>query len=132
MKTINMDLMKTVSKTNKMTVCAGLVLATIVLPFAITAQADQTASGPQKPYPLEKCVVDGKKLAKADKPCIISHEGHEVRLCCEKCLPGFEQHSSKYLRRIQRAEEKAAKPETAAGLNPALDNRPGGLAFAGW
>ena len=124
--------MKTVRKMNPMTVCAGLVLATMVLATASPVKADEIPSAPLNPYPLKKCVVDGTKLAKADKPYVMSSNGQEVILCCEKCLPGFQQHSSKYLRKIKHAEENAARPERATVLNPALDDRPGGLAWAGW
>ncbi|MBI5384075.1 MAG: hypothetical protein HZA90_05250 [Verrucomicrobia bacterium] len=122
-------------KTSELTPRAGrlgLLLAATMLASALTASADQPASKTSKPYPLKKCVVDGKKLGKSDKPYAVSHQGQEVQLCCPKCLPKFEQHSAKYLAKISRAQQMAAQDEATTTSVAALDDRPGGLAWPGW
>jgi hypothetical protein len=77
---------------------------------------------------MKKCVVDGKKLGKCGEPRVIAWQGQEVKLCGEKCVPKFEKDSAKYLKKINRAEARAAwraaQREAAARDQERLDAWP--------
>jgi len=52
-------------------------------------------------YPLDTCVVSGEKLGSMGEPFIITHEGTEVRFCCDSCVPEFKKDPAKYLAKLQ-------------------------------
>ena len=77
----------------------------------------QTESGqaevkehPGDAYPLDFCPVSGLKLAEADKPAVVTHEGREIRFCCEGCPKKFEQDPAAYLKKIDAAVIKQQLP----------------------
>src|SRR6266545_3124247 len=91
-------------------------LATVVLlagslasPLVLRA-ADAKAEKP-KPYTLKTCVVSDEELdEKGDmKPYVFTHEGRQIKLCCESCLKDFKKDSAKYIKKIEDAEKKAKK-----------------------
>lgn len=43
------------------------------------------------PYPLETCPITGKKLGQMGDPVVKVYAGQEVRFCCPKCPPKFEE-----------------------------------------
>ena len=47
-------------------------------------------------YPLATCVISGEKLGSMGDPVIVHHDGKEIRLCCEHCLPKFKADPAKY------------------------------------
>lgn len=53
-------------------------------------------------YPLDVCVVSGEKLGSMGEPHIITHDGTEVRFCCDSCLPEFEKDPAKYLAKLKK------------------------------
>ena len=53
-------------------------------------------------YPLDTCVVSGEKLGSMGEPFVITHEGTEVRFCCDSCVPKFEKDPAKYLAKLQK------------------------------
>ncbi|MFT6862821.1 MAG: YHS domain-containing protein [Akkermansiaceae bacterium] len=59
----------------------------------ITVEAD---------YPLDTCVVSGEKLGSMGEPFVITHEGTEVRFCCDSCVPKFKKDPSKYLAKLKK------------------------------
>ena len=120
------------SKIKKNSAATGLALATLLLASPVAAHADQSAPGEVKAYPLKKCVVDGQKLSKATQPYSVVRDGQKVILCRQQCLPKFDQHSTKYLKKVQRAEARAAAIDQPVGLPLALDSSPGGLAWPGY
>jgi len=124
--------MKKISSTNKWAGRAGIVLAVVILASVISARGEPNESSILKPYPMAKCVVDGKKLSKFGSPYAVSWQSQEVKLCCEKCLPEFQKHSARYISKINRAEKRAARVKAAPSVAPASDNQPGGLAWSGW
>jgi len=101
--------MREASKSSKRAGQVGLLTAVAVLAGVTLARGDLTAAAALKPYPMKKCVVDGKKLGKCGAPRVIAWQGQEVKLCGEKCVPKFEQDSAKYLKKINRAEARAAR-----------------------
>ena len=115
----------------KTTTAGGLVLATVLLTSAVAAPTEQADADQAKPYPLKKCIVDGKKLSEAPVPYSFNRDGQGVTLCCPKCLPRFDQRSGKYLNKIKRAEKRAAIIAQAASM-PERDSSPGGPAWPGW
>jgi hypothetical protein len=84
--------------------------AVIALPLAGFAADEKKAEKP-KPYILKKCVVSDEELdEKGDmKPYVFTHEGREIKLCCESCLKDFKKDSAKYIKKIEEAEKKQKK-----------------------
>lgn len=56
-------------------------------------------------YPLDVCVVSGKKLGSMGDPYVITHEGQEVRFCCSHCEPKFEKDPASYIAKIKEASK---------------------------
>lgn len=61
------------------------------------------AAGAAKPYPLDTCLVGGGKLGSMGEPVVITHEGREIKFCCESCQPKFEKDPAKYLAKLDEA-----------------------------
>lgn len=53
-------------------------------------------------YPLDTCVVSGEKLGSMGEPFVITHEGTEVRFCCDGCLPKFKKDPATYLAKLKK------------------------------
>jgi hypothetical protein len=98
--------MKSFKNTSRLLIAATL----LALPLAGFAADEKTAEKP-KPYTLKICVVsDGELDEKGDmKPYVFTHEGREIKLCCESCLKDFKKDSAKYIKKIEAAEKKAKK-----------------------
>ena len=73
--------------------------------------ADEKKAEKPKPYTLKTCVVSDEKLDEKGsmKPYVFTHEGRQIKLCCESCLPDFKKDSAKYIKKIEEAEKKAKK-----------------------
>ena len=94
---------------------ALLAIAVAVLGFTTASAADQKpAAAPAakaKPYPLKVCVVSDEKFGgDMGDPYVFTHEGREVKLCCKGCLDDFKKDSAKYVKKMEAAEAKDAKP----------------------
>ena len=87
----------------------ALLVGSLASPLLLRA-ADAKADKP-KPYTLKTCVVSDEKLDEKGsmKPYIFTHEGREIKLCCESCLKDFKKDSAKYIKKIEEAEKKAKK-----------------------
>ena len=73
-------------------------------PDGKTPAADAGKPGPNtQPYPLKVCVVSGKALDSMGKPYVFTHEGQEVKLCCDGCLKDFKKEPAKFLKKIADA-----------------------------
>lgn len=57
-------------------------------------------------YPLDTCVVGGKKLGSMGAPYLHMHEGQKVYFCCEGCKETFNEDPKKYLAKIEAAKTK--------------------------
>jgi hypothetical protein len=87
-----------------------LAAAVVALPLAGFA-ADEKKAEKLKPYTLKTCVVSDEELDEkgAMKPHVFTHEGRQIKLCCESCLKDFKKDSAKYIKKIEEAEKKAKK-----------------------
>ena len=79
-------------------------------PGGKTAAADAPKPGPTaQPYPLKVCVVSGEALDSMGKPYVFTHEGQEVKLCCDGCLKDFKKEPAKFLKKIADARVQPQK-----------------------
>lgn len=69
----------------------------VCLGWSTASAADESKDS----YPLDVCVVSGKKLGTMGDPHVFHHEGREVRLCCKSCLEDFHAEPVKYMAKIQ-------------------------------
>ncbi len=58
---------------------------------------------PGDAYPLDFCPVSGLKLAEVDKPAVVTHEGREIRFCCEGCAEEFKEKPDPYMAELAQA-----------------------------
>ena len=89
----------------------------LIVPFALVVSCGDPASDPQSPsaaagttavatdYPLETCLVSGEKLGSMGEPVSITHDGREIRFCCDHCIPKFKEDPEKYLAKLPPASE---------------------------
>ncbi len=57
-------------------------------------------------YPLDICVVTGKKLGSMGEPYAYEFEGKKVYFCCGGCKEDFNADPKKYLAKIEAAKKK--------------------------
>jgi len=63
-------------------------IAAVLLGGAVSgAQAKEAPNA--SIYPVDVCVVSGKKLGSMGDPYIHLHEGREIRFCCSGCVSKF-------------------------------------------
>jgi len=87
----------------------SLLAATfLALPLAGFTADEKKAEKP-KPYPLKTCAVSNEKLGDHGKPYVFTHEGREIKLCCEDCLDDFKKEPAKYVKKLEEAEKKKNK-----------------------
>ena len=86
------------------------VLSTALFAVAIVGlAADEKKTTKPKPYPLKTCVVSGEKLGDHGKPYVFTHEGQEIKMCCEDCLKDFKKNTATYMKKIEDAQKKEKK-----------------------
>ncbi len=56
-------------------------------------------------YPLDTCIVTGKKLGSMGEPYALQHEGTKVYFCCEGCKEDFNAEPKKFLAKIEAAKK---------------------------
>lgn len=78
-------------------------LSSLVIGINISAAE---ASADLKLYPISKCIVTGEKLGGMGKPYVFTHEGREIKLCCQGCLKEFKKSSETYLKKLDAAEKE--------------------------
>lgn len=100
-------------KTNKHILIAAALVST---PFLIascgekkadtdTGKADtEAATTAAKPYPLDVCLVSGEELGSMGEPHVFVHEGQEIKMCCDKCVPKFNKDPEKYLAKLKQGK----------------------------
>lgn len=87
---------------------ATLVALTPMALFSCNEQASQAETEPTatestaKPYPLETCLVSGKKLGSMGDPYVITHGGQQIKFCCDGCEPAFKKDPAKYLAKLSQ------------------------------
>jgi YHS domain-containing protein len=55
----------------------------------------------QDTYPLTTCIVSGEDLNSMGRPYVFTHEGREIRLCCNSCREDFDKDPEKYLSKLK-------------------------------
>jgi hypothetical protein len=66
-------------------------------------------NAPIKPYPFSYCLTSGEKLGEMGKPITTNYLGQEIKFCCPDCVKDFKKDPDKYMKKLQAAEDKAAK-----------------------
>jgi uncharacterized protein (DUF305 family) len=56
-------------------------------------------------YPLEVCVVSGKKLGSMGEPYEFQYQGKTVKLCCDACLKDFHVEPVRYMKKLDQGGE---------------------------
>jgi phage shock protein E len=82
--------------------------ATLIALFALVIAAPAKDAKP-KAYPLEVCIVAGKKLGSMGKPVTLVYKGQEVKFCCKGCIGKFKKNQEKYL--VKLAAQPAKRLE---------------------
>ncbi len=83
-----------------------LIISSIAFVFSSCKPHEATSSeAPSeavagKPYPLDVCLVSGEKLGTMGDPVVITHEGQQIKFCCDSCIPKFEKEPAKYLGKL--------------------------------
>ena len=67
-----------------------------------TKASDETEVSKDDDYPLDNCVVSGKKLGEMGEPHVHDHNGTTVKFCCEPCLDDFNEDPYKYLAKLRK------------------------------
>ena len=86
----------------------ALFSATIVVSSCSKESTEQVSKKPvsensaEVEYPLDICVVSGKKLGSMGEPYTYEHKGTKVKVCCKHCLPKFEKEPAKYLSKLKK------------------------------
>jgi hypothetical protein len=93
--------------------CRMKILNTIALIVGLVSfgafAAEEKPAAKARPYPLKTCVVTDEKFGgDMGDPYVFTHEGREVKLCCEGCLKDFKKNSAKYMKKMDAAEKKEA------------------------
>lgn len=68
------------------------------------AETDSVMAMETKPNPLDKCVVSGEALGSMGDPVVLTHNGQEVKLCCNDCVDGFNKEPEKYLAALKEGQ----------------------------
>jgi YHS domain-containing protein len=97
--------MKIVKLIGSLTLLAGLLSVSAPL------RADDSKPDAKLiPYTLKTCPVSGDKLGgDMGAPFVYQYKGREIKFCCKDCLKDFNKDPEKYIKKIEKAEAKAAK-----------------------
>ncbi len=84
--------------------CKGCVKEFAKDPGKFLALLDKAVVDKQKEdYPLETCVVSGRKLGSMGEPVDYVHANRLVRFCCKGCIQAFRKDPAKYTGKIDKA-----------------------------
>src|SRR5260221_522238 len=72
-------------------------------------KVEPKTGAPAAAYPLDTCIVSGRKLGQMGKPVDYVSNGRLVRFCCPKCIDDFKKDPSKYLSKIDDAQKAKQK-----------------------
>jgi YHS domain-containing protein len=75
------------------------------------ATAAAPAGPASAPYTLDTCPVSGEALGSMGEPVVYSHEGREIRFCCQACVEPFEKEPAKYLQAVDAAMIEQQRPD---------------------
>mgnify|MGYP000194558028 CR=1 FL=1 len=68
-----------------------------------SAEARAPSANAVIPYSLDTCLVSGEKLGSMGDPVVIQHEGHEIKFCCDSCVPKFKKEPASYLEKLEHS-----------------------------
>lgn len=96
------------------------IIALSISPFIFTSCGDKkedpnqktdasTETSAAKPYPLETCLVSGEKLGSMGEPHVFVHNGQEIKMCCDKCVPKFNKDPETYLDKLKQGDSTTPK-----------------------
>ncbi len=89
--------------------CAGCIKKFEADPNGYLKKMDDAITAAETgDYPLETCVVTGKKLGSAGEPVDYIYDNHLVRFCCAGCIKAFEKDPARYAARIDEARARRA------------------------
>jgi YHS domain-containing protein len=77
----------------------ALLLTPVAVFTVLIAGCSKESSGDAT---AQLCPVTGEKLGSMGDPCVLTHEGKEVKLCCEGCKEDFLKDPAKYLAKIAK------------------------------
>ena len=87
------------------------ILALIALPLLLASCNDEKEQGGGDAdankgggdtYPIDVCVVSGKKLGSMGDPVVYDHEGTTVKFCCDACIPKFKEDPDTYVAKLKK------------------------------
>ena len=93
-------------------------------PRAGSERNQHVAAGSQdEKYPLDVCLVSGKKLGSMGKPYVFSVEGRQIRLCCPGCEGQVRESLATYFKKLDKASgrpdgKSAPAPDPLKKENP--------------
>jgi hypothetical protein len=94
------------------------IIALGISPVILTSCGDKkeenkadtnTETSAAKSYPLETCLVSGEKLGSMGEPHVFVHNGQEIKMCCDKCVPKFNKDPEKYLAKLKQGDATTPK-----------------------
>ena len=83
-----------------------IIKAVIAIAVAFSLSACKDKKVDLGDYPLDTCVVGGKKLGSMGEPYLHMHDGQKVYFCCEGCKETFNEDPKTYLAKIEAAKVK--------------------------
>lgn len=92
------------------------VLAVFLLASEIRAAEDQNSDKKGEepkvtyPYPLDTCIVSGKKLNSMGTAFSTTYKGRPLSFCCKSCVHKLEEKSDEYLKKLDQAIIEKQKP----------------------
>lgn len=81
--------------------------------LAVEEQGSPGEGGDRKiayPYPLDTCIVTGKKLNSMGTAFSTSYKGRPMSFCCKSCLHKLEEKPDEYLKKLDQAIIEKQKP----------------------
>ncbi len=74
-------------------------------------EEDKEAPPRAYPYPLDTCVVSGKKLTSMGTAFAYEYKGRPLMFCCKACVHKLEEKPDEYLKKLDEAIIEKQKPE---------------------
>ncbi len=106
-------------KQNKYIKLSALLML-IASPVLLTSCGDKKTDSDQgattettkaTPYPLEVCLVSGEELGSMGEPHVFVHNGQEIKMCCDKCVPKFNKDPEKYLAKLKKGQTESKETD---------------------
>ena len=66
-------------------------------------QVAKVVEAKAKAYPLDTCIISGKKIESLEDAITYVHEGQEIKFCCDGCVDPFKKDPAKHLAKLASA-----------------------------